>query len=188
MNKNLQMFIYIMITIFIGVVFFFGKQSLTRVVDLEEQVKSLQVDLKELRGALEVLKNFKKTIGAEEAPAFPSVGLKNAKEILPIEGFYCDQQGNFTAALELRSDYTLSFWKITEENLKNFSKSNSPSATGSYFIKGTYIYATIKVDGANQNRKLAILQVDERGYARQIEGAGFFFTNESCSKEIQAAY
>lgn len=190
MKKNFQLFIFFLFTLLSGFLVYMGNEILIRLSEVEAKVGEFQKDVNNLKGAVNVIKNFNNTeiLKKAEAPAFPDENLEKVKSIKPIEGFYCEVTGEETAILELLPNNKIDFWDYRNDAGVKFDRSIEPTSKGSYFIKGGHIYVTVKINDVTQNRKISVLKVDSKGYATQLEGFGRFFTNESCPKDVLLSY
>ena len=190
MKKNFQLFMFFLFTLLGGLLVYLGNDIIVRFNTLSAKVDSVEKELLALRGALKVVQNFKGII--EKDPKGLVIGEdgkpKPPPQIKPAEGFYCESGSDEVNIIELTEDYKIRGWSVDQRELSIFSRSKPPVAVGSYVIRGSNIYASVKANGIKQNRKFPILKIDDQGYALDLEINGAYLSYDSCTREVQLAY
>lgn len=190
MKKNFQLFMFFLFTLLAALLIYMGNDIIVRFNELEAKVTAFEEDLHSMRGALNVVRNFKGVIEKEGKGVVMDDKGKERKidEIKAAPGFYCSFSSEEAIILELSDKYQLKAWTLEGDQLKSFSRAIKPRAVGSYFIRGTNIYAVVTIETERQNRKLQILKVDDKGFATEVELSGKFLSYDSCPQSVQVAY
>ncbi len=190
MKKNFQLFIFFLFTLLSGFLVYMGNEIILRLNEVESTVTNFQKEVDNIKGAVQVIKKFNNTQVLKEKSDYviPDAEKIEAKSLQPIQGFYCATEIDDISILELLPNGKMKYWELPTAEEKSFSRERKPDSTGSYIIKGSQIYFTVRFDGHTQNRKASILKVDSKGYIEQLEGVGKFFSNEICPKVVLLSY
>lgn len=191
MSKNFQLLVASFLILVSSAAVYFGFQLLTQVKTLEEKMSDVQLKLHNQSQIIKLVNEVGQTLGKDELPAHIFKTNNEKSSLNFIEGFYCTrlEQGStdFTA-LEFKNDNQLFIWELSTDEKPNITNRERPDVKGTHILYSPYIYFTLLEDGIPINRRLAILNIDSRGYIRQFALGETVFTNSFCPPRVRDSF
>jgi len=193
MGKNFQLLVASFLIIIAGGAIYFGIRLQSEITNLKEVNEVNNQKISQLSGALQIFRDLGAVMGKEDLP--PEIArLEQSKVTLKtIEGFYCSPSDSEEfVVIDFAKNSILSIWNIVNDEesneVVNIDRQSKPNVSGNYILFSPYIYVSFLEDGRKLNKRLTILNVDSRGYIRQLGDGSSLLSNQFCPTYIRDSY